>query len=62
MHSFSNPIFLLLGLLVFIIAFTKTDLALIILILSMLLSPEIETGGISGRAVIVRFEDIFLRV
>jgi hypothetical protein len=48
---------------VFLISFFNTDLALNILIFSMLLSPELSGGGASeGRQVGVRAEDIFLFV
>jgi len=46
----------------FIIAFLNTDIALILIIISMLLSPEIRAGGLSDRNVLVRAEDIFLFV
>ena len=45
---------------VFILAFIDTDNALIILIFSMLLSPELHLGGIYGRAIVLRLDDIFL--
>lgn len=51
-----------LGLFVFVVAFLKTNVALGILILSMLLSPEIGVGKVADRAVTVRVEDIFLIV
>lgn len=57
---FQVPIVISLGLILFLIAFIKTDIALIILIFSMLLSPEIGLSGIPGRAVVIRFDDIFL--
>ena len=48
---------------VFLAAFVKTDLALILLLFSMLLSPEFGTGGaIPGRAVVLRFDDVILFV
>ncbi|MFA6216198.1 MAG: O-antigen ligase family protein [Candidatus Omnitrophota bacterium] len=48
---------------IFAISFANTHFALVILILSMLLSPELEAGGgVSGRAVMVRVDDIFLFV
>lgn len=50
----------ILGFLVFIVAFINTDIALIILILSMLLSPEFAVGKVTGRAVIIRAEDLIL--
>ncbi len=45
---------------VFIVAFLKIDVALVILIFSMLLSPELSTGAVRGREVTVRIEDILL--
>ncbi|MDD5729776.1 MAG: O-antigen ligase family protein [Candidatus Omnitrophica bacterium] len=47
---------------IFIIAFINTDFALILLIFSMLLSPEMKSGAIPGRAVVIRIDDIFLFV
>ncbi len=47
---------------VFFVAFLDTQSALIILIFSMLLSPEFAVGGVRGHAVIIRAEDIFLIV
>lgn len=45
----------------FLIAFLKTNLAIGILIFSMLLSPEISVGGgIPGRSVVVRFDDFLI--
>jgi len=54
------PIIVLLSSIVFTIALIKTDIALIILIFSMLLSPELQIGGIRGRAVVLRLDDILL--
>ena len=54
------PIIVLLSSIVFTIALIKTDIALIILIFSMLLSPELKIGGIRGRAVVLRLDDILL--
>ncbi|RJR21279.1 MAG: hypothetical protein C4581_02270 [Nitrospiraceae bacterium] len=47
---------------VFFIAFVNTDAALIILIFSMLLSPEIGIGGVPGREVVIRVDDLLLLV
>lgn len=47
---------------IFIIAFIKTNVALIILIFAMLLSPELAVGGVPGRAVVLRLEDILLLI
>ncbi|MEW6088948.1 MAG: O-antigen ligase family protein [bacterium] len=57
---FQVPIVIILGLVLFLIAFIKIDIALIIFVFSMLLSPEINIGGIPGRAVVIRFDDILL--
>lgn len=53
---------LILAVLVFLIAFIKTDFALVILILSMLLSPEFRAGGIEDRAILIRGDDLFIVV
>ena len=53
-------IIILLTLILFVIALIKTDIALIILIFSMLLSPELQIGGIRGRTVVLRVDDILL--
>jgi O-antigen ligase len=58
----SFPVVILLAFIIFITAFVRTDVALIILILSMLLSPEFSVGGITGRSVVIRADDIFLIV
>jgi O-antigen ligase len=59
----SNKVLLvLLGLVIFFISFFKTDFALIILIFSMLLSPEFALGSIKGREVVLRMDDILLLV
>jgi O-antigen ligase len=47
---------------IFALAFLKTDLAIGILVVSMLLSPELELGAVAGRSVVLRFDDIFLFV
>ncbi|MBP7055775.1 MAG: O-antigen ligase family protein [Candidatus Omnitrophica bacterium] len=52
----------ILGAVIFCIAFINTDLALIILIFSMLLSPQFATGQVTGRAVKIRADDIFIIV
>lgn len=40
----------------------NTDIALIALVFSMLLSPELEVGGVPGKEVVVRIDDILLIV
>jgi hypothetical protein len=54
------PLGFLLGIAIFLTALLNTQLALIILILSMLLSPEIGMGQAGGRIVVLRAEDVFL--
>ncbi len=63
------PFIVVAGLVVFAVAFLKTELAVHILILSMLLSPEIAVGGSIGgsgmegaRSAVVRIEDLLLVV
>ena len=66
MNSYDVPpglrIVFLLASAIFVLAFIHTDIALIILILSMLLSPELPVGEASDRAVVLRMDDIFLMV
>lgn len=50
----------IIGSLIFIISFVNTDLALIILIFTMLLSPEFNAGEVSGRMIKIRADDIFI--
>ena len=57
------PFVLLLAPIIFIIAFTNTEFALFLLIFFMLLSPEFDIGGgVRGRAVVLRLDDVFLLV
>lgn len=51
-----------LGLAIALITMVNTDFALVILIFSMLLSPELEVGGVPGKEVVVRIDDILLIV
>jgi len=53
---------LVCGLAIAIVAFVRTDIALMILIFSMLLSPELKLAEIPQRAVVVRIDDILLGV
>jgi O-antigen ligase len=48
------------GCLILVICILKTEAALYVLIFSMLLSPEINLGGSSGRSVVLRVDDILL--
>lgn len=54
------PLILVLAPIIFIITFINTDVALIILIFSMLLSPELKLAEVPARAVVVRVDDILL--
>jgi O-antigen ligase len=49
-----------LGLLILILAFLKTEFALYVLILSMLLSPEIPVVSTPGRNIVIRIDDLLL--
>jgi O-antigen ligase len=60
--TISVPGIAILALILFFIAFIDTDSAIIILIFSMLLSPEFGATGGSGRNVVVRADDLFLVV
>ncbi len=51
---------ILIGGLIFVISFVNTDLALIILIFTMLLSPEFTAGEAAGRSIKIRADDIFI--
>ena len=53
---------LVLAMSVFLITLISTDAAIIFLIFSMLLSPEIGLGVVSNRAVAIRFDDLLLGV
>ncbi len=56
------PFIFLLAPIIFIIAFTNTEFALFLLIFFMLLSPEFNVGGVRGREVVLRMDDVFLMV
>ena len=56
------PFVFLLVPIIFIIAFTNTDFALFLLIFFMLLSPEFSLGGVRGREVVLRIDDVFIFV
>ncbi len=59
---FEHSFIALLGVFVFLIAFVNTDIALVIIILSMLLSPELRAGTVPTRAVNIRVEDLLIFV
>lgn len=58
----SMPILIAAGAAICLITLIRTDLGLIILIFSMLLSPELRIAEVPDRAVVVRVEDILLLV
>lgn len=64
LHIIKSPLALpgtvIFALFVLFITFVNAEAALIILIFSMLLSPEFSIGGIPGRAVVIRLDDILL--
>lgn len=51
-----------LGLVISAVTFYNTDLGLLIIIFSMLLSPEIEIAALPGRSVVLRIEDFLLLI
>ncbi len=55
-------LFVLIGILFFIICFSSVRLSLILLIFSMLLSPEIGVAQSSGLGVVIRFDDVLLSI
>ena len=56
------PVIIVLASVTFVITFIRTEAALIILTFSMLLSPEFAVGGITGRSVVIRGDDVFIIV
>jgi len=56
------PLILIIVPIVFIITFINTDAALIMLIFSMLLSPELKISEVMTQRVVVRMDDILLFV
>jgi len=55
-------IFFFLALITFVLAFMRTNFALAILILSMLLSPEIDLAKLPDRSIAIRLDDILIIV
>ena len=58
--SFEVPLALVFGIIVFILTLVNTEAGLVILIFSMLLSPEIVIGEVPGRDIVIRFDDLLL--
>lgn len=59
---FPVSISLALGLAVVVATFYNTDMGLLIIIFSMLLSPELKVAALPGRAVVLRVEDFLLLI
>ena len=60
--SVSFVIAAILGTAVVIVMLVNTDLALALLIVTMLLSPELGVGTVSGRDIVIRLEDFLLAI
>ncbi len=58
--SFEISVALVLGFTVFILTLVNTEVGLVILIFSMLLSPEIIVGEVPGRDIVIRIDDLLL--
>jgi hypothetical protein len=60
----NNHIFLSVvgGSLLCLLTLINTDFGLLMLIISMLLSPEFQMGALTERAVLLRFDDVFLLI
>jgi hypothetical protein len=56
------PLLLMISISLFLVALLKPDFALVVLIVSMLLSPELQVGGIAGRNVVFRYDDALIFV
>lgn len=55
------PFALVVGILAFLLALTSTEIAMIMLIYAMLLSPELTLGAVSRyRHLVIRFDDIII--
>ncbi|MDD3089895.1 MAG: O-antigen ligase family protein [Candidatus Omnitrophica bacterium] len=60
--DFTKAVIISLALIVMVATFLDTNIGLIVILLSMLLSPELEAGATPGRAVVLRAEDLLLIV
>ena len=56
------PLIIISGAVTGFVAFINTNFALVILIFSMLLSPEIPVGEVASRQVVIRIDDILIFV
>ncbi len=62
LHEPSMTIMIIASVVLIIATFVNTDIGLIAILLSMLLSPELEAGATASRAVTIRAEDLLLIV
>ncbi|MDD5633943.1 MAG: O-antigen ligase family protein [Candidatus Omnitrophica bacterium] len=58
--DFPKAALVVVSLFVIIATFINTDIGLIAILLSMLLSPELEAGSVPGRSIVIRAEDLLL--
>ncbi|MEA3488860.1 MAG: hypothetical protein U9R44_00755 [Candidatus Omnitrophota bacterium] len=58
--EFTIPVMIVASIVLIIATFVNTDIGLIAILLSMLLSPELEAGSAGGREVVIRAEDLLL--
>ena len=56
------PLFAVTALFVFLVAFFRMDVALVLLIIAMLFSPEISAGHVPRRNIAIRIEDLLIVV
>ena len=56
------PLLAVIGLFVFVVAFFRMDVALVLLIIAMLFSPEISAGAVPRRNIAIRIEDLLIVV
>jgi len=55
------PLVIVASCFIFLVSFTKTNVAMLVLIYAMLLSPEISLGAVSKqRAIVIRVEDLLI--
>ena len=63
MTPMAVPVVLLVGVFIFLLAVSSSNLAMTLLILAMLLSPELSLGAVNRqRAVVIRVEDVLIGV
>ncbi|MCD4780884.1 MAG: O-antigen ligase family protein [Candidatus Omnitrophica bacterium] len=60
--SYLVPLMIIISITGFLIAFTHTHMAMIFLIFSMLLSPELIVGSVTKRDIVIRIDDLLILV